>query len=280
VPTRSSARKAKPGRSNDRLGASGCPRRLRRRRARRRRGRAAPPGPEGRQAEPRLLLAAGARAASARLLPVGVHDHRRSRRGQAVQPDPLPDLLRRLADGLGQRRRPLALPSAWIETGKGQAKSPLMAGSASTRWAGATSNGRRSTRSRRTSRPPTSCSRTQRPCAGPRYPGYDDGESLEQLGHVVLRGELDNAWKIEHPATGSFFLPLAGGEQQSGPRPRMVLADEIHEFTTDGADPDLGSAIAKVAGSAMMVLGTNTPATSQIVGTPARRRRRRSPRAT
>jgi phage terminase large subunit-like protein len=47
----------------------------------------------------------------------------------------------------------------------------------------------------------------------------------------------------------------------------MVLADEIHEFTTDGQILTWEAALAKVAGSAMMVLGTNTPATSQIVGT-------------
>jgi phage terminase large subunit-like protein len=47
----------------------------------------------------------------------------------------------------------------------------------------------------------------------------------------------------------------------------MVLADEIHEFTTDAQIETWQRAIAKVAGSAMMVLGTNTPATSQIVGT-------------
>jgi phage terminase large subunit-like protein len=157
--------------------------------------------------------------------------------------------------------------SAWIETGKGQAKSPLMAGLGlyAMGWCGFERSQVYSIAANRQTanvlfKDATAMCRAQ-------VPGYDEDDSLMQLGHVVLRGELDNAWKIEHPATGSFFIPLAGGEQQSGPRPRMVLADEIHEFTTDGQILTWEAAIAKVAGSAMMVLGTNTPATSQIVGT-------------
>jgi phage terminase large subunit-like protein len=157
--------------------------------------------------------------------------------------------------------------SAWIETGKGQAKSPLMAGLGlyAMGWCGFERSQIYSIAANRQTanvlfKDATAMCRAQ-------VPGYDEDDSLMRLGHVVLRGELDNAWKIEHPATGSFFIPLAGGEQQSGPRPRMVLADEIHEFTTDGQILTWEAAIAKVAGSAMMVLGTNTPATSQIVGT-------------
>ncbi|KAK0348702.1 hypothetical protein LTR94_036129, partial [Friedmanniomyces endolithicus] len=44
-------------------------------------------------------------------------------------------------------------------------------------------------------------------------PGYDEDETLENRGDVVVRGEGDNAHKIEHPDSGAFFLPLAGGEQ-------------------------------------------------------------------
>lgn len=157
--------------------------------------------------------------------------------------------------------------SAWLETGKGQAKSPLMAGLGlyAMGWCGFERSQVYSIAANKQTanvlfKDAAAMCRAQ-------VPGYDDDESLEALGHVVLRGELDNAWKIEHPATGSFFLPLAGGEKQSGPRPRMVLADEIHEFTTDAQILTWEAAIAKVAGSAMMVLGTNTPATSQIVGT-------------
>ncbi len=157
--------------------------------------------------------------------------------------------------------------SAWIETGKGQAKSPLMAGLGlyTMGWCGFSRSQVYSIAANKQTANVLFRDAVAM-CRAP-VPGYDEDESLEQLGHVVLRGELDNAWKVEHPATGSFFLPLAGGEQQSGPRPRMVLADEIHEFTSDAQIETWRRAISKVAGSAMMVLGTNTPATSQLVGT-------------
>ncbi len=157
--------------------------------------------------------------------------------------------------------------SAWIETGKGQAKSPLMAGLGlyAMGWCDFSRSQVYSIAANKQTANVLFRDAVAM-CRAP-VPDYDEHETLEALGHVVLRGELDNAWKVEHPSTGSFFLPLAGGEQQSGPRPRMVLADEIHEFTSDAQIETWRRAIAKVAGSAMMVFGTNTPATSQLVGT-------------
>lgn len=156
--------------------------------------------------------------------------------------------------------------SAFIETGKGQAKSPMMGGLGlyAMGWCGFPRSQVYSIAANKQTayvlfKDAVAMCRAQ-------IPEYDDGESLEARGDVVIRGEGDNAWKIEHPETQSFFLPLAFGEQQSGPRPRMVLADEVHEFTTDHQIETWKRAIDKVAGSAMMVLGTNTPATSQIVG--------------
>jgi len=156
--------------------------------------------------------------------------------------------------------------SGFIETGKGQAKSPMMGGLGlyAMGWCGfARSQVYSIAANKQTAfvlfKDAVAMCRAQ-------IPGYDEGETLEERGDVVIRGEGDNAHKIEHPETQSFFLPLAGGEQQSGPRPRMVLADEIHEFTVDHQIENWKRAITKVAGSAMMVLGTNTPATSQIVG--------------
>lgn len=157
--------------------------------------------------------------------------------------------------------------SGFIETGKGQAKSPMMGGLGlyAMGWCGfARAQVYSIAANKQTAfvlfKDAVAMCRAQ-------VPGYDEHETLEELGHVVIRGEGDNAWKIEHPGSQSFFLPLAGGEQQSGPRPRIVLADEIHEFTTDHQIETWKRAITKVAGSAMMILGTNTPATSQIVGT-------------
>lgn len=156
---------------------------------------------------------------------------------------------------------------AWIETGKGQAKSPFMAGLGlygmgwdETPRAQVYSIGGDKSTANVLFQDAVAMCRAQ-------VPGWDEGESLESVGEVVIRGELQNAWMIEHPGTSSFFKPLAYGEQQSGPRPKLVLGDEIHEFKTDSQIETWRRAIAKIAGSAMMVLGTNTPATAQLVGT-------------
>ena len=94
-------------------------------------------------------------------------------------------------------------------------------------------------------------------CRAP-IPGGDETDTLEERGEVVIRGELDNAWKIEHPETGSKFQSLANGEAISGPRPTAVLADEIHEFKNAGSIETWKRAIAKMPGDALMLLGTNT----------------------
>lgn len=157
--------------------------------------------------------------------------------------------------------------SAFIETGKGQAKSPLMAGLGlyAMGWCGFPRAQIYSIAANKQTanvlfKDAVAMCRAD-------TPGRGEGENLESRGDVVIRGELDNAWKVEHPASKSFFLPLAGGTAQSGPRPRMVLADEIHEFSEDTQIEIWKQAIAKVAGSAMMVLGTNTAPVSQHVGT-------------
>lgn len=103
-------------------------------------------------------------------------------------------------------------------------------------------------------------------CRAP-IPGGDELDTLELRGEVIIRGELDNAWKIEHRDSGSKFQSLANGEAISGPRPIMVAADEIHEFKGSYAIETWKRAITKMPGDALMLLGTNTPATSQIVGT-------------
>lgn len=157
--------------------------------------------------------------------------------------------------------------SAYVETGKGQAKSPMMAGLGlyAMGWCGFGRSQIYSIAANKQTSMVLFKDATAM-CRAP-VPGYDEDETLEHLGHVVIRGEGDNAHKIEHPSSQSFFLPLADGKQQSGPRPRMVLADEIHEFSTDTQIEIWARAIDKIAGSAMMVLGSNTPAKSQAVGT-------------
>ncbi|WP_454914994.1 terminase large subunit [Xanthobacter sediminis] len=161
---------------------------------------------------------------------------------------------------------------AWLETGKGQAKSPLMAaiglymmGWYSTPRSEVYSIGQ----DRRTAN--VLFADAVAMCRHA-IPGQDDEpeevrETLESRGDVLIRGEGDNAWKIEHPATSSKFQALANGEAISGPRPAAVLADEIHEFKSSAAIETWQRAIAKMPGDALMLLGTNTPASTQLVGT-------------
>lgn len=167
----------------------------------------------------------------------------------------------RLSSGRMRFRR------GWLETGKGQAKSPLMAaiglymmGYYGVARAKVYAIGQdRNTANVLFKDAVAMCRAT--------IPGEEDGDSLESRGEVIIRGELDNAWKIEHPETQSLFQSLANGEAISGPRPTLVAADEIHEFKSNASIETWNEAIAKMPGDALMLLGTNTPATNQIVGT-------------
>jgi phage terminase large subunit-like protein len=156
--------------------------------------------------------------------------------------------------------------SAWLETGKGQAKSPLMGaiglyimGYCDIPRAQVFAIGQDKATANVLFRDAVAMCRGQ-------IPDEEEGDTLEQRGEVIIRGEGDNAWKIEHPDTGSFFRTLAGGDAQSGPRPACVLADEIHEFKSDHSIETWKRAIDKIAGNALMILGTNTPARTQHVG--------------
>ncbi|MVA98857.1 terminase [Nitratireductor sp. CAU 1489] len=154
----------------------------------------------------------------------------------------------------------------WMETGKGQAKSPLMAGL-----------GIYETVGRKKSRAEVYCIGENRDTAKVMFrdavamcraaiPGKG-GETLESSGRVIIRGVGDNAWKIEHPASSSKFEPVANSDAISGPKPTLVLGDEVHEMKTTKGIQIWRAAIAKMSGDPMMVLGTNTPSIDQIVGT-------------
>jgi phage terminase large subunit-like protein len=162
--------------------------------------------------------------------------------------------------------------SAWLETGKGQAKSPLMAaiglymtGFYGIQRAKAFAIGQdRSTAN-------VLFKDAVAMCRGPIPPApgedVDDADTLVSRGIALIRGEGDNAWKIEFPESDSLFQSLANGEAISGPKPTLVAADEIHEFKTNTSIEVWKSAIGKMPGDAIMILGTNTPASDQIVGT-------------
>lgn len=161
----------------------------------------------------------------------------------------------------------LRFRNGWFETGKGQAKSPGLAaiglylmGYYGIPRAEVYSIGQDRATANVLFRDAVAM------CRAP-IPGGDEDDTLDSRGEVVIRGEFDNAWKIEHPDSGSFFRSLANGEAISGPRPTAVLADEIHEFKVGTSIETWKRAIAKMPGDAMMLLGTNTPASTQLVGT-------------
>ena len=159
--------------------------------------------------------------------------------------------------------------SAWVETGKGQAKSPWMAaiGLYMGGWYGIKraevySIGQDRATANVLFKDAVAMCRANIPGGE-----EDETDTLESRGEVIIRGTGDNAWKLEWPDSGSKFQSLANGEAISGPRPVLVAADEIHEFKTNDPIETWKRAIAKMPGDALMLLGTNTPASTQIVGT-------------
>lgn len=168
----------------------------------------------------------------------------------------------RRSDGLRRFRM------AWVETGKGQAKSPLMAGVGlymmgydGKQRAECYAIAGDKDQARVLFNDAVAMSRANMPDRD-----EDEFESLESRGEVIIRGTGDLAWMIEHPATSSKFLPLASVDSIAGPRPHFVAADEIHEMKTAHPITTWKAAIDKMSGDPLMMLGTNTPGTDHIVG--------------
>ncbi|MEH2476237.1 phage terminase large subunit-like protein [Nitrobacteraceae bacterium AZCC 2161] len=163
----------------------------------------------------------------------------------------------------------LRFTSAWFETGKGQAKSPMMGAICLylMGWYGIPraetySIGQDKATANVLFKDAVAMCRAN-------IPGTEEGEvdTLESRGDVIIRGEGDNGWKIEHPESGSKFQALANGDSISGPRPIAVAADEIHEFKSVNSLETWSRALAKMPGDHLMLMGTNTPASTQLVGT-------------
>lgn len=155
---------------------------------------------------------------------------------------------------------------AWLELGKGQIKSPLMAalGLYVMGWCGISRSEVYAIAKDR-NQANVLFQDAVAMCQAP-IPDRD-GETLESIGEVLIRGNGQMSWMLEHPATRSVFRALAGDERVNGPRPSLVLGDEIHEWRTGGAIETWQAAIAKMPGDSLMILGTNTPAADQLVGT-------------
>lgn len=165
------------------------------------------------------------------------------------------------SDGLRRFRQ------VWLETGKGQAKSPFM-GAIGLYLGGFVGKRRPELYAIASDRDQANVlfRDAVAMCRAP-IVGYDEDQTLESEGYVIIRGTGDNAWKIEFPHTQGKFQSMASGDAISGPRPYAVFADEIHEMKTPKALQLWKAAIDKMSGDPVMILGTNTPASDQIVGT-------------
>lgn len=159
----------------------------------------------------------------------------------------------------------LRFRNVWLETGKGQAKSPLMGGISlyvcgfmGIQRAQCYAIASKLDQAKIPFKDGAALCRAD-------IPGKD--ESLEVRGDVFISGKGENAWRIEFLESASFFEAKATTDSLSGPRPDCVIADEVHEFTSDKPIELWAAGIAKKSGSAFMMLGTNTPAIDQMVGT-------------
>ncbi len=159
----------------------------------------------------------------------------------------------------------LRFRNLWLETGKGQAKSPLMGGISiyvcgflGIQRAQCYAIASKLDQAKIPFKDGAALCRADIP---------DLGESLEERGDVFISGKGENAWRIEFTESSSFFEAKATTDSLSGPRPDCVIADEVHEFMTDKPIELWAAGVAKKSGSAFMILGTNTPAIDQIVGT-------------
>ncbi|WP_282076316.1 terminase large subunit [Epibacterium ulvae] len=153
----------------------------------------------------------------------------------------------------------------WLETGKGQAKSPLMAavgiylsGFYGRKRAEVYCIGETKDTARVMFRDAVAMLRGPIPGKG--------GLTLEEVAYVI-RGTGDLAYSVEHTDSGSFMRPIANGDAISGPKPILVAGDEIHEMKTNKAIEMWRAAVAKKYGDSILMLGTNTPSADQQVGT-------------
>jgi phage terminase large subunit-like protein len=121
------------------------------------------------------------------------------------------------ADGLRRFR------TAYIEAGKGNGKSPLLAGIGLYGLA-ADNEARAEVYSAATKRDQAMVL-------------FRDAvamvqQSPELASRLRMSGRDEKVWNIYSERTGSWFRPLASDERQSGPRPHFGLVDELHEHRT------------------------------------------------
>lgn len=113
--------------------------------------------------------------------------------------------------------------TAYIETGKGSGKSPLVGGIG---LYGLVADGEQ--------RAEVYAAATKRDQA---MILFRDAVSMVDMSpalsaRLVKSGRDEKVWNLFYPNTSSFFRPISSDDGQSGPRPHIGLLDEVHEHKT------------------------------------------------
>lgn len=116
--------------------------------------------------------------------------------------------------------------TAYIETGKGSGKSPLVAGIG---LYGLVADGEQ--------RAEIYAAATKRDQA---QILFRDAVSMVDMSRSLSSrleqsGRNEKVWNLYYASTASFFRPISSDEGQSGPRPHMGILDEVHEHKTPSA---------------------------------------------
>lgn len=138
--------------------------------------------------------------------------------------------------------------TAYIETGKGSGKSPLVAGIG---LYGLVADGEQ--------RAEVYAAATKKDQA---QILFRDAVSMVNMSPALFRnleqsGRNEKVWNLFYPNTNSFFRPISSDEGQSGPRPHIGLLDEVHEHKNASA-VNMMRAGTKSRRNAMIVMITNS----------------------
>lgn len=144
---------------------------------------------------------------------------------------------------------------AYIETGKGSGKSPLVAGIG---LYGLVADGEQ--------RAEIYAAATKRDQA---MILFRDAVSMVNMSpkmssRLYQSGRDEKVWNLFYPNTNSFFRPLSADEGQSGPRPHIGLLDELHEHKT-ATTVNMMRAGTKNRRKAMVVMITNSGSDKKTV---------------
>ncbi|WP_339079637.1 terminase TerL endonuclease subunit [Pseudomonas sp. TMP9] len=137
---------------------------------------------------------------------------------------------------------------AYIETGKGSGKSPLLAGIG---LYGLVADGEQ--------RAEIYAAATKRDQA---MILFRDAVAMVNMStklasRLVQSGRDEKVWNLYYPSSFSFFRPISSDEGQSGPRPHMGLIDELHEHKNASA-VDMMRAGTKSRRKALIAMITNS----------------------